>query len=128
MKPLLLVCLTVLALAGCAPSDKTVTPQADRARLMAGAYVMNYLSAQVGTAPAQVTPLPLMQNGKELLSLTMSIARLSESTVDLTVSIIVDPSLIQQGLNPDDLTSHQQADIKDNGNGYDLYAQGKKVA
>ncbi|MBO0932680.1 hypothetical protein [Fibrella aquatilis] len=130
MKSILPFLLLFALLTGCSKSGDNATPQPDRARRMSGVYVLNYISIQQVGQPAMSIPLPLVMNGKELFSATLNIARKTESTVDVTIALKIDQSLIDQtGIDPKELVNTvQQMEIKDNGSGYDLYNQGQKVA
>lgn len=130
MKLILPFLLLIALLTGCSKSGDDATPRPDRARRMSGMYVLNYISVQNGSQPAMSTALPLVMNGKEVFSATISITRKTENTVDVTMALTIDKTLADQiGLDPKDLTNVvQQMEIRDNGSGYDLYDQGQKVA
>ena len=129
MKSILPVLLLFALLTGCSKSGDNAAPQPDRARRMSGTYVLNYISVQQTGQPAISTPLPLVLNGKEVFSATISITRKTESTVDVVMLVKVDQTLADQiQLDPKNLTNVVPMEIKDNGAGYDLYNQGQKVA
>jgi hypothetical protein len=129
MKSLLFVGLLALTLAGCSTPGDNTTVAPDRARRMAGLYQVNFISVQNGSQAPVTTALPLVINGKEVLAFSIDISRKAENLVRVTLALTVDPALVAQaGLDAKSLSHSGDMEIRDNGSGYDLYEQGRKVA
>ncbi|MEZ0608037.1 hypothetical protein ACAW74_05955 [Fibrella sp. WM1] len=134
MKRLLYPMAFLLALAGCSsPADSTVSPadsptSADRGRRLAGTYEVNTIGMQVGTYPQQVIQYPILLNGKPVLSSQIKVERKAENLINLAVSTVIDKSVFQQGAAVENISYQQDMEIQTNGNGYDLYGKGRKIA
>ncbi|CCH03148.1 hypothetical protein FAES_5149 [Fibrella aestuarina BUZ 2] len=131
MKRLLYPMAFLLAMAGCSsPADSTVSPATspDRGRRLAGTYEVNTIEMQAGTYPQQVIQYPILLNGKPVLSSQIKVERKAENRIDLTVSTVIDKSVFQQGAAVENISYQQEMEIQTNGNGYDLYGKGRKLA
>lgn len=131
MKTLFIIALSVLTFSACTKQDDAPV-QADRARKMAGTYQVNLMTFQAGSQPVVSIPLPAQFNGQPLMSVAITITRKSESSVDQTVVFTINksvlPATFDQSLLKDDSYTFENMEIRNNGMGYDLYADGKKVA
>lgn len=131
MKRLLYPMAFLLAMAGCSsPADSTVSPAAspDRGRRLSGTYEVNTIETQAGTHPKQVIQYPILLNGKPVLWSQIKVERKAENRIDLAVSTVIDKSVFQAGAPVENIGYQQEMEIQTNGNGYDLYGRGRKIA
>lgn len=131
MKTLVVIALSILTFSACTKQNDTPV-QADRARKMAGTYQVNLMTLQVGSQPTLSIPFPAQFNGQPLMSASITITRKSESSVDQTMAFTINksalPASIDQSLLNDERYTFEDMEIRNNGTGYDLYANGAKVA
>ena len=128
MKTAIYLFIALLIVAGCSkPStDDSVTP--DRGRRMAGTYEVSSMAMQYGSEPKEVIPIPLILEGKQLLSAEIGVERVAEGQVNVKMKLIVDESIFGGMPGMEDTQLEQLMEIRNNGSGYDLYEDGKKVA
>lgn len=132
MKAFYIVVLSLLTFAACNRQEDSTDVRPDRARRMVGTYQISLLTMQTGSQPSVSVRMPLQYGGRALLSGAITIARQSENVVDATVALTVNKSALPSEIDPalvqDQSYIRQNLEIRDNGTGYDLYADGEKIA
>ncbi len=131
MKTFFVIAFAMLTFSACTKQDSAAV-QPDRARKMAGTYEVNLLTFQVDSKPAISQPFPAQFNGQPIMSASITITRKTESTVDQTMAFTFNKSAFPAGIDlsmlKDENYTFDNMEIRNNGTGYDLYADGKKVA